>query len=64
VFSLIQRLKHRLGLSHGQLIALAREVAEEDTLYSLHQLTADQLDKLVLYMTQVATRRIDAEWVV
>lgn len=63
MYSLIQRLRNRLGISHGQLIALAREVAENGSIYSLHQLTEDQRDKLVLYMTQAATRRIDSSWV-
>lgn len=60
MFALIQRLKHALGLSHGQLLALAREVAEDDSVYSLHQLTRDQRDKLVLFLQGVSIRRIDS----
>ncbi len=59
MFALIQRLKHRLGLSHGQLLILAREVAEDASVYSLHQLTQDQREKLVLFMQDAGTRRID-----
>lgn len=60
MFALIQRLKNALGLSHGQLLALAREVAEDGSVYSLHQLTRDQRDKLVLFLQGVSIRRIDS----
>lgn len=60
---LIHRLKLRLGMSHGQLLALAREVAEDATVQGMHDLTEDQRDKLVYLMQHLAIRRIDTAWV-
>jgi len=46
-FELEQRVK-RLGVSDGELLAMAREVAEESALQSLADLTRQQTSDLIV----------------
>lgn len=56
MLALIQRLAHRMDLSQGELIRIAREVSEDGSLYSIHQLSEAQRERLVIFLVEIGKR--------
>ncbi len=57
---ILEDFQERLGLSDGQLMALAREVAHDAGLYSLAYLTKAECNELVWRLEQIESRNLCA----